>query len=204
MRKYEKTEFFSLRFPFAFLCGPPSLCVSVLKCRVQPRTMPPFTIRQAEPADVPLVLALISELATFERLAHEAVGTEDLLAQHLFGSRPAAEVLLAFSGDAPAGFALFFQNFSTFLARPGIYLEDLFVRPEFRGTGIGRALLQRVAHLALERGCGRFEWAVLDWNENAIGFYKKLGAQVMEDWRICRVTGPALERLGAPSPEAAA
>ncbi len=166
--------------------------------------MPPFTIRPAAPADVSLILTLIHELATFERLAHEVVGTEDLLARHLFGPRPVAEVFLVFSGDAPAGFALFFQNFSTFLARPGIYLEDLFVRPEFRGKGLGRALLQRVARLAVERGCGRFEWAVLDWNEDAIGFYKKLGAQVMEDWRICRVTGPALEHLGAPPPEAAA
>ena len=95
------------------------------------------------------------------------------------------------------GFALFFQNFSTFLARPGIYLEDLYVRPAFRGRGLGRALLERIARLAVERGCGRFEWAVLDWNENAIGFYKKLGAQVMEDWRICRVDGPALQTLGA-------
>ncbi len=156
-----------------------------------------FQIRPATPADVPLILSLIRELAVFERLAHEVVGTEDALTRHLFGPRPAAEVLLAFSGDTPAGFALFFQNFSTFLARPGIYLEDLFVRPEFRGQGLGRTLLQRLARLALERGCGRFEWAVLDWNENAIGFYKKLGAQVLEDWRICRVTGPALERLGA-------
>ena len=147
---------------------------------------------------MPLILTLIRELAEFERLAHEAVGTETLLTEHLFGPRPAAEVLLAFTEEGtPAGFALFFQNFSTFLARPGVYLEDLFVRPEFRGLGIGRALLQRLARLALERGCGRFEWAVLDWNENAIGFYKKLGATVLEDWRICRVTGPALARLGA-------
>ncbi len=159
---------------------------------------PSFTLRPATSADVPLILTLIRELAEFERLAHEAVGTETLLTEHLFGPRPAAEVLLAFTEEGtPAGFALFFQNFSTFLARPGVYLEDLFVRPEFRGLGIGRALLQRLARLALERGCGRFEWAVLDWNENAIGFYKKLGATVLEDWRICRVTGPALARLGA-------
>ena len=159
----------------------------------------PFHLRPAAPADVPLILNLIRELAEFERLAHEAVGTEALLTEHLFGPRPAAEVLLAFAGDAeeaPAGFALYFQNFSTFLARPGIYLEDLFVRPEFRGQGLGRTLLERLARLALERGCGRFEWAVLDWNENAIGFYKKLGATVLEDWRVCRVTGPALARLG--------
>ena len=159
-----------------------------------------FSIRPAVAADVPLILALIRELAAFERLADEVVADEALLARHLFGPQPVAEVLLAFSGEVPAGFALFFQNFSTFLARPGIYLEDLFVRPEFRGLGIGRTLLERIARLAVARGCGRFEWAVLDWNENAIGFYRKLGAQLMDDWRICRVTGPALERLGAPSP----
>ena len=158
--------------------------------------MPPFTIRPAVPADVPLILTLIRELAEFERLAHEVVGTEALLTRHLFGPRPTAEVLLAFAGDAPAGLALFLQNFSTFLARPGLYLEGLFIRPEFGRLGIGRALLRRIASLAVERGCGRFEWAVLDWNENAIGFYKKLGAQVLDDWRICRVTGPALVRLG--------
>ncbi len=160
--------------------------------------MPPFTIRPATRADVPLILTLIRELAEFERLAHEVIGDETLLAEHLFGPRPAAEVLLAFAGEVPAGFALFFQNFSTFLARPGIYLEDLFVRPEFRRHGLGRTLLERLARVAVERGCGRFEWAVLDWNENAIAFYKKLGATVMEDWRVCRVTGPALDRLGAP------
>ena len=158
----------------------------------------PFTIRPAVPADVPLILALIRELADFERLVHEVVADEALLTRHLFGPRPVAEVLLAFAGDAPAGFALFFENFSTFLARPGIYLEDLFVRPAYRGSGLGRALLAHIARLALARGCGRFEWAVLDWNENAIGFYKKLGARLMDDWRICRVTGPDLERLGAP------
>ena len=163
--------------------------------------MPSFTIRPATPADVPLILNLIRELAEFERLSHEVVADEALVARHLFGPRPVAEVFLAFAGDAPAGFALFFQNFSTFLARPGIYLEDLFVRPEFRGSGIGRALLARIARLAVERGCGRFEWAVLDWNENAIGFYKKLGAQLMDDWRICRVTGLALERLAATPTE---
>ena len=159
---------------------------------------PPFTIRPATSADVPLILTLIRELAEFERLAHEVVGDETLLAEHLFGPRPAAEVLLAFAGEAPAGFALFFQNFSTFLTRPGIYLEDLFVRPEFRRYGLGRELLTRLARLAVERGCGRFEWAVLDWNENAIAFYKKLGATVLDDWRVCRVTGQALAQLSAP------
>ena len=157
-----------------------------------------FDLRPAAPGDVPLILALIRELAEFERLAHEVVADETLLEQHLFGTRPAAEVLVAVHREthAPAGFALFFQNFSTFLARPGIYLEDLYVRPEFRQRGLGRALLERLGALAVERGCGRFEWAVLDWNEDAIGFYQKLGARVLDDWRICRVTGPALDTLG--------
>ena len=155
-----------------------------------------FTIRLAAAPDVPLILSLIRELAEFERLLHEVVADEARLRDQLFGERPAAEVLLAFDGaGSPMGFALFFQNFSTFLARPGIYLEDLYVRPAFRGGGLGRALLERIAGLAVERGCGRFEWSVLDWNENAIGFYKKLGAQMMDDWRICRVTGPALQNL---------
>ncbi len=158
-----------------------------------------FHLRPATDADVPLILALIRELAEFERLLHEVVADETRLREQLFGPRPAAEVILAFDTDGtPMGFALFFQNFSTFLARPGIYLEDLYVRPPFRGRGLGRALLERIARLAVERGCGRFEWAVLDWNESAIGFYKKLGARVMEDWRICRVTGEALETLSRP------
>jgi GNAT superfamily N-acetyltransferase len=163
---------------------------------------PAFVIRPATEADTPLILALIRELAEFERLAHEVVAEEAQLRAALFGPRPAAEVLLGFSGaGAPAGFALFFQNFSTFLARPGIYLEDLFVRPEFRRLGLGRAMLSRIAELAVARGCGRFEWAVLDWNENAIQFYRQLGAQVLDDWRICRVTGPALPQLGGGAPE---
>jgi GNAT superfamily N-acetyltransferase len=158
----------------------------------------PPVIRPANESDVPLILAFIRELAEFERLAHEVVATEDQLREALFGPRPAAEVLLALSGDGqPAGFALFFQNFSTFLGQPGIYLEDLFVRPGFRRQGIGRALIGRVAELAVARGCGRFEWAVLDWNENAIAFYRGLGARVLADWRVCRVTGPALPQLGA-------
>lgn len=156
-----------------------------------------YDIRAANVADVPLIFELIRELAEFERLAHEVVGTEALLREHLFGDRPTAEVLLGFvreTGEA-AGMALFFPNFSTFLTRPGIYLEDLYVRPPHRGRGLGKALLRRVAGLAVARQCGRFEWAVLDWNENAIGFYRKLGARLLDDWRICRVTGEALETL---------
>ena len=160
-----------------------------------------FTLRTAVVSDVPLILSLIRELAEFERLLHEVVADEDRLREQLFGSRLVAEVLLGFDTDGtPMGFALFFQNFSTFLARPGIYLEDLYVRPAFRGRGLGRVLLQRIAQMAVERGCGRFEWAVLDWNVDAINFYKKLGAQVMEDWRICRVTGEALQTLGSTVP----
>ena len=135
---------------------------------------------------MPLILTLIRELAEFERLLPEVVADEALLRTHLFGVRPAAEVLLGFEADGePMGFALFFQNFSTFLARPGIYLEDLYVRPDKRGRGLGRALLIRLARLAVSRNCGRLDWSVLDWNENAIGFYQKLGARIMEDWRTC-------------------
>ena len=171
---------------------------------IDPPPTSDFILRPAAPGDVPLILALIRELAEFEKLVHEVTANEALLEQQLFGTRPAAEVVMAFerTTQAPAGFALFFQNFSTFLARPGIYLEDLYVRPEFRGRGLGRLLLQRLGALAVERGCGRLEWAVLDWNEGAIGFYKKLGARVLDDWRICRVTGPALEALGGSVPEA--
>ena len=161
-------------------------------------SLPPFVIRPATVDDVPLILALIRELAEFERLLHEVVADEAGLRAQLFGARPAAEVLLGFEADStPMGFALFFQNFSTFLGRPGIYLEDLYVRPDKRGRGLGRALLTRLARLAVERDCGRLDWSVLDWNENAIGFYKKLGARLMEDWRTCRVTGEALATLGS-------
>ena len=152
-------------------------------------------IRAARPADVPAVLSLIGALARYERLEHEVVGTEADLREHLFGSRPRAEVALVEDEGAIAGFALFFHNYSTFLCKPGLYLEDLFVLPEHRRKGYGRALLGHLAGLALERGCGRFEWAVLDWNEPAIRFYESLGARKLEDWRIFRVTGEALERL---------
>jgi GNAT superfamily N-acetyltransferase len=159
-------------------------------------------IRPATEADVPLILALIRELADFERLAHEVVAEEAQLRAALFGPRPVAEVVLGFADDGhPAGFALFFPNFSTFLGTAGIYLEDLFVRPRFRRLGLGRALIRHVAALAVARGCGRFEWAVLDWNENAIKFYRQLGAGVLDDWRICRVAGKALQHLGGGARE---
>jgi GNAT superfamily N-acetyltransferase len=157
------------------------------------------TIRPATSADVPLVLSLIKELAEYERLSHVVVATETDLVRHLFGQRPAAEVLIAEAEGGSVGFALFFTNFSTFLARPGIYLEDLYVRPAFRGRGIGAALLRRLAGIAVERGCGRLEWSVLDWNEPAIGFYKRLGAEPMAEWTVFRVAGDALESLGRPA-----
>ncbi len=157
-----------------------------------------FTLRPAVAGDARLILTLIRELADYERLAHEVVATEEALREQLFGPRPAAEVLLATDAATgeTAGFALHFQNFSTFLARPGLYLEDLFVRPAFRRRGLGRLLLRTLAELAVARGCGRFEWSVLDWNADAIAFYRSLGAELMDGWTTCRVTGPALVRLG--------
>jgi GNAT superfamily N-acetyltransferase len=154
-------------------------------------------LRPAVRADVPAILRLIRALAEYEKLSGEVVATEDALAATLFGDRPAAEVLLAEEQGRAVGFALFFPNYSTFLGKPGIYLEDLFVEPAQRGKGTGKALLKAVAKIAVERGCGRFEWSVLDWNEPAIGFYKSLGAKPMEDWTIMRVTGEALKRLGS-------
>ena len=154
-------------------------------------------IRAAAPDDVPLILAFIRELAAYERLAHEVVASEASLAATLFGPRPAAEVVLAEIDGAPAGFALYFHNYSTFLGRPGLYLEDLFVRPEFRGRGIGRALLARLARIAVERGCGRMEWWVLDWNAPAAGFYERLGARPMSDWTVFRMDGEALSALAS-------
>ena len=152
-------------------------------------------IRPAQPGDIPLVLSLIRGLAEYEKLGHEVVATEEKLKQSLFGDRPAAEALIARYKGLPAGFALYFHNFSTFLGQPGLYLEDLFVKPEFRGHGIGQAMLAFLAALALERGCGRFEWAVLDWNRPARDFYESLGAKPMTDWIIHRVSGEALIRL---------
>jgi GNAT superfamily N-acetyltransferase len=156
-----------------------------------------MALRRATRADVPEILRLIRALAEYEKLSHEVVATEAALAQTLFGERPAAEVLLAEEGGRAVGFALFFHNYSTFLGKPGIYLEDLFVDPAQRGQGTGKALLKAVAKLAVERGCGRFEWAVLDWNAPAIGFYQSLGAQPMADWTVMRVTGEALRKLGS-------
>ena len=157
----------------------------------------PLTIRPAGPDDVPTILACIRGLAAYERLAHEVTATETELRESLFGVRPQAEVLLALDGDTALGFALFFHNYSTFLARRGLYLEDLFVFPEHRARGVGRALLARLAALAVERRCGRFEWSVLDWNVDAIRFYESLGARPMSEWTVYRVTGDALRRLAA-------
>jgi GNAT superfamily N-acetyltransferase len=157
--------------------------------------MQDFLIRPATRADVPLILAFIRELAAYERLSPQVVATEEILAASLFDGHPAAEVLLAHCGEAPAGFAAYFHNFSTFLGRWGLYLEDLYVKPDFRGRGCGEALLRRVAQVACARGCGRLEWAALDWNQTAIRFYGKLGAVALNDWTIFRVTGAALERL---------
>jgi len=153
------------------------------------------TIRPAEPADTALILSLIRELAEYERLPHEVVATEDALRATLFGARSRAEVLIADADGQAAGFALFFHNYSTFLARPGLYLEDLFVRPAFRRQGIGRMLLTRLAGIAVARGCGRFEWSVLDWNEPARRFYESLGARPMDEWTTYRMTGAALDEL---------
>jgi len=152
-------------------------------------------IRSASKEDVPVVAELIRGLARYEKLEHEVVMTEDLLAAGLFGERAYAEVLLAVDEERPVGFALFFHNFSTFLGRPGIYLEDLFVVPEERGSGVGRALLEQLARLAVDRGCGRLEWAVLDWNRDAIAFYERLGARPNSDWTVHRLTGEALTTL---------
>ena len=167
-----------------------------------PATTPPVPIpsqdlrlRPATIRDVPTILRCIRGLAEYERLTHECEATEALLEASLFGASPAAEVTLAFAGDEPAGFALWFRSYSTFLARPGVYLEDLFVFPEFRGRGLGRKLLGSLARMVIERGYGRLEWAVLDWNTDAIGFYKSLGAQPMSEWTTYRVSGGALRIL---------
>jgi GNAT superfamily N-acetyltransferase len=154
-----------------------------------------ITIRPATVQDVPLILQFIKALAEYEKLTHDVIATEPKLRGALFGPRPEAEVVIAFADGEPAGFALFFHNFSTFVGRHGLYLEDLFVKPEWRGHGIGKRLLIHLARLAVERECGRFEWSVLDWNEPAIGFYRSLGARPLDDWIVFRVTGEALHQL---------
>jgi GNAT superfamily N-acetyltransferase len=156
-----------------------------------------FSIRAAELRDVTAIVQLIRELAEFEHLTHLLQVTPEKLRPHLFGERAVVESLVAESAGEVVGFAIFFTNFSTFLAQPGLYLEDLYVQPSQRGRGVGEALLSRVGRLAVERDYGRFEWSVLDWNANAIRFYEKMGATVMPDWRICRVTGDALQRFAA-------
>lgn len=158
---------------------------------------PAIAIRPAVREDTGRILAFIRELAEYERLAHEAVADEAGLARQLFGDTPRAEVLIAEVDGEAAGFALFFHNFSTFLGKPGLYLEDLFVRPQYRGLGLGKRLMVRLAKIALDRGCGRFEWSVLDWNTPAIDFYRSLGAAGMSEWTVQRVTGDALGALAA-------
>jgi len=159
------------------------------------KTIENFQIRPAHVEDVPIILQLIRDLATYERAPNDVTATEEQLIEVLFGERPAAEVLLAFEGQSPVGFAVFFYNFSTWLGRPGLYLEDLFVKPERRGKGYGRALLVELAKIARDRGCGRMEWAVLDWNEPAIKFYRALGAKPMHEWTVFRLTRDEIARL---------
>jgi len=156
-----------------------------------------FTIREATEADVPLIFWFVRELARYEKLSDEVSATEELLRRNLFSERKGAEVLLAFEGKEPVGFALFFHNFSTFVGKPGLYLEDLYVRPEFRGRGYGKALMARLARIALERDCGRFEWWVLNWNTPSLKFYESLGAVPMSEWTVQRMTGEALRALAA-------
>ncbi len=157
-----------------------------------------FEIRAAERGDATEIVRLIRALAQYEKLADQAVGTPEALGAQLFGPRPAAEAFVAMRGGRAVGFALFFTTFSTFLCKPGLYLEDLFVEPEHRGLGIGKALLKRLAALAVERSCGRFEWRVLDWNEPSIRFYESLGAKVMPEWQLVRMTAPEFARLARP------
>ena len=158
---------------------------------------PAVRLVPATERDVPLILQLITELAAYEKLAHHVVATEAALRQTLFGERPAAEVVIACAGEEPIGFALWFYNYSTFLAKPGLYLEDLFVRPEWRGRGVGKALLTHLARIAIERGCGRMEWSVLDWNAPAIGFYASLGARAVDGWSVFRLDAAGIATLAA-------
>jgi GNAT superfamily N-acetyltransferase len=157
-----------------------------------------LTLRRADANDCALILSFIRDLASYEQLMTEFQATEEKLHATLFAEKPCAECLLAFVDEAPAAFAIFHANYSTFLAKPGLYVEDLFVKPAFRKRGVGRALLAHIAKLANERGCGRVEWTVLDWNEPAIDFYKTFGAAPLEDWRLCRLSGPALAKFAEP------
>ncbi len=156
-----------------------------------------FVIRNAEESDTATLLALIRELAEYEKMLSDVVTTEGTLRQSLFSENATAEALIAEYDREPIGFAVFFHNFSTFLGKRGLYLEDLFIKPEFRGKGFGKALLSHLAQIAVDRNCGRFEWAVLDWNESAIGFYKKLSAEPMDEWTVFRLSGEALEKLAS-------
>ncbi len=158
-----------------------------------------FTIRPAQPSDVAHIHGMIVELAVFEKLEHLMVATEAMLHEGLFGAHPACEAIIGEENGEVVTFALFFHNFSTFLAKKGLYLEDLYVKQAHRGKGFGKQMLVKLAQIAVERNCGRFEWSVLDWNEPAINFYKAMGADILPDWRVCRVTGPALTQLAAPS-----
>ena len=160
-----------------------------------PISIDQFSLRMAEAEDIPLILDFIRKLADYEQLSHEVVATEEDLEKHLFGQEKVAEVILGYEGEVPVGFALFFHNFSTFLGKPGIYLEDLFVLEEYRGKSYGKTLLTYLAKLAMERDCGRLEWAVLDWNEPSIEFYKSLGATLLNEWIVNRVSGESLVKL---------
>lgn len=157
--------------------------------------IPDFVLCKATDADIPLILSFIYALAKYEKLAHEVVATEDVLRESLFGNRKVAEVIIGYFRDEPVSFALFFHNFSTFLCRPGIFLEDLYVKPEYRGKGFGKSMLAYLAHLARDRNCGRLEWWVLDWNASAVEFYRSIGAIPMENWTLQRLSGKALQDL---------
>lgn len=154
-----------------------------------------FVIQKANKEDVPLILSFIRELAEYEQLLHEVVATEQILLESLFGDNPRAEVLIGFSNGLPSSFVLYFYNYSTFLGRPGVYIEDLYVRPEFRGLGIGKKLLAYLAKICIDNNCPRLQWWVLDWNEDAIGFYKRIGAKPMDEWTVYRVSGQELNQL---------
>lgn len=173
-----------------------STALDLLMTSSAPQT-PAISLRPAQREDTAQILAFVRELAEYEKLAHEAVATEAGMTEQLFGERPAAEVVIAEVDGHPAGFALFFHNFSTFLGQRGLYLEDLFVQPQYRGLGLGERLMVHLAKLAVERGCGRFEWSVLDWNEPAIRFYRRLGAVGLDEWTVQRVSGQALRDLAS-------